>query len=607
MTGNVRGSGRIPRLYRHPPANISSTTVRTEIDKLLRDALAKLAAEGENLDPKIAPQVERTRDARHGDFTSNVAMRVAKSAGRPPRELAARIIERLPASNVVDEASVAGPGFINFRLAPSAYREQLRAILAAGAEYGRSETGAGKRVIVEYLSANPTGPLHVGHGRLAAYGASVANLLRATGHEVHAEYYVNDAGRQMEILAASVWLRYAELCGAALPFPDNAYQGAYVRDIAGALQASHGADLLGDSAALGARISDGSLDGERRLDALIGGLKDMLGRERFATILKAALDGVLADIRDDLEEFGVSYDNWYSEAGLAERGAVQRALETLRERGELYERDGATWFRSSEYGDEKDRVVIRENGVTTYFASDIAYHLEKRERGFDHLLDVLGADHHGYVARVRAGLQAMGQPADCLEAQLVQFVVLYRGRSKVQMSTRSGEYVTLRELREEVGNDAARFFYVSRSNDQHLEFDLELAKSQSNENPVYYVQYAHARVASMVRKMEEEGYAAPSPASVDLTALEMAEEHALMSALSRYPEVVQLASDNRAPQHLVHYLRDIAAAFHSYYNAHRVLVEDETLRNARVILALATQQVLRNALELLGVSAPERM
>ena len=579
--------------------------MRARIDHLLREALAGFAAE-RGLEPALDPRLERTRDPRHGDFTTNIALRLSSTLGEPPRVVADAVAAAIPESDVIEAIDVAGPGFINLTVAPGAYRRELAAIIRAGAAYGRSDIGAGRRVLVEYVSANPTGPLHVGHGRNAAYGASVANLLRATGHDVHEEYYVNDAGRQMDILALSVWLRLLQLSGVDLELPANAYQGDYVREIARAVRSA-----AGDGCPTFSQQQWGELlgepDAERRLDRLIAAAKQALGADGFAALHNAALTGILDDIKADLAEFGVRPHRWYSEASLSDGGAIDRALQRLRERRLLEERDGATWFRATAYGDEKDRVVVRENGATTYFASDIAYHAEKRARGFDLLLDVLGADHHGYVARVRAGLEAMDEPGDCLEVRLVQFVTLYRGRERVQMSTRTGEYVTLRELRAEVGNDAARFLYVSRSNDQHLDFDLELAKQQSNDNPVYYVQYAHARVSSLLRRMEEGGFGLERSGAADLECLTEEAEHGLLVLLSRYPEVLQLAAANRAPQHLVQYLRSLAASFHSYYNAHRLLVENETLRNARVTLALATQQVIRNGLALLGVTAPESM
>ncbi len=581
--------------------------MRAELDRLLRNALDRLARDLGIEDARgIDPSLERARDPRHGDFASNVALRLAKAAGKPPREVAAALVERLEPSPLLAKTEVAGAGFVNFTLAPQAYQQELAKILAEGERYGCSDAGGGRRVLVEYVSANPTGPLHVGHGRHAAYGASLAAILRAAGYAVDEEYYVNDAGRQMDILAVSVWLRYAALAGHELPFPSNCYQGGYVRDVAAALAREHGDGLLGDPDAVREALAAEAASDEQRLDRLIATIKRTLG-ERFAIVFDAGLTSVLDDIRQDLDEFGVRPGRWYSERTLTQSGAVERSLAALRASGTVYERDGAEWFRSTLYGDDKDRVVVRDNGATTYFASDIAYHDEKCRRGYDLLLNVLGADHHGYVPRVRAGLQAMGHPADILEVRLVQFVVLYRGTEKVQMSTRSGEYVTLRELRNEVGNDAARFFYVSRSNDQHLEFDLELAKKQSNDNPVYYVQYAHARVASIWKRMEEQGIAMPDVAGADLSRLSTAEELALLAALSRYPEVLGAAAEQRAPHHLVHYLRDVAASFHTCYNAHRVLVDEEPLRTARIALAMGSQRVIRNALALLGVSAPESM
>jgi arginyl-tRNA synthetase len=603
--------------------------LRDKLEQILRDALRKLETlNGWQGLASFDPQLQRTRDQRHGDFSSNVAMRAAPTLGMKPRDFAGALVGALSSSKLIARVDIAGPGFINFALAPDAYREELRAIHAQGAGYGSKPPGSGSRILIEYMSANPTGPLHVGHGRHAAYGASLANIMRRAGHTVDEEYYVNDAGRQMNILAVSVWLRYAELLGTALPFPKKCYQGDYVRAIAAELRDAHGDALRGESSAF-ANVSEAAAATadaeaalaaarpeavkaadalvEERLDGVIAAIREALGETKFRVVFDAALDSVLGDIKDDLREFSVVHQRWFSEQSLIDSGGVRAALDVLRERGILYVQDGATWFRSTQFGDDKDRVVIRENGQPTYFSSDIAYHLDKCRRGYDHLINVLGADHHGYLPRLHAVLQAFGEPAEKLEVQFIQFVVLYRGETKVQMSTRSGEYVTLRELRNEVGNDAARFFYVSRSNDQHLEFDLDLAKSQSSDNPVYYVQYAHARVASMLERMREQGISAADPASADLSLLTTKEEQSLMRALSRYPEIIELAAANRAPQHVVHYLRELAAEFHQCYNAHRVLVDEPGLRNARITLALATQRVIANALDLLDVSAPKSM
>jgi arginyl-tRNA synthetase len=581
------------------------------IEKILQDAFASLPEDLRSPDITQAPStVERTRDPSHGDFASNAAMQLARAAGRKPRELAQAIVAALPANELIGRVEIAGPGFINFFLAPPAYHAELCRLLDEGGAYGRSAIGAGQRVIVEFVSANPTGPLHVGHGRHAAFGASVANLLDAIGYSVHREYYINDAGRQMEILAASVWLRYLECFGERFAFPSNGYRGDYIQPIADKLIEREGRSLLRAAADVFRDLPPDAPAGDKDLyiDAVIARARSLIGEDGFQKALDLALGDILADIREDLEAFGVCYDEWFSERSLTAEGAIERALERLRANGVVYQKDGAEWFRATDFGDEKDRVVVRENGAKTYFASDIAYHLQKRERGFERLIDVLGADHHGYVARVRAGLVAMGEPGDSLEVRLVQFVTLYRGGEKVQMSTRSGEFITLRELRREVGNDAARFFYVMRSNDQHLDFDMQLATSRSNENPVYYIQYAHARVCSVLRQMADKGMSYDAARGRGALALLVEPyEQALLTTLSRYPEVVESAALQRAPHAMVHYLRELANDFHTYYNAHQFLVEDAQLRDARLTLIQGVRQVIRNGLGLLGVSAPEAM
>jgi arginyl-tRNA synthetase len=565
--------------------------------------LAELAA-----DIAIESTVERTRDASHGDFASNIAMRLAKPARKSPRDIAKIMVEAISDTAGIDKIDIAGPGFINFRLSPSAFHAELATILQRGEEYGRQPKRAQPKILLEFVSANPTGPLHVGHGRLAAFGATVGNLLEAAGYPVAREYYVNDAGRQMDILGLSVWLRLLEAAGIVIAFPQGGYRGDYIREIAAAINTDGVHAVSAESVLAGLPPDAPQGDKEAYVEALIEKARTLLGEAGFDHIRQQALDSIRDDIESDLAEFGVTFDRWYSEQGLTRSDGIDNALGVLEERGMLYEKDGATWFRATDFGDEKDRVVVRENGVRTYFASDIAYHYEKRQRGFDHLIDILGADHHGYVPRVRAGLQAMGYEGDSLEVELVQFVALYRGGKKMQMSTRSGEFDTLRQLRAEVGNDAARFYYVSRSNDQHLDFDLDVAKSQSNDNPVYYIQYAHARVASVFRQLAEKSLQWDSMSGAEqLAALVEPQEKTLMTSLSRYPEVVELAANNRAPQHLVHYLRDLANDFHTYYNAHAFIVDDAALRDARLYLISATQVVIANGLGILGVSAPEKM
>jgi arginyl-tRNA synthetase len=586
--------------------------VKTLIETLVRQALDALP---EALLPKdqraVSVEVERTRDPTHGDFASNVAMRLAKTTRQSPRKLALALQAALPAHPAIAKVDIAGAGFVNFFLAESAYHDEIGRALAAGADYGKSRVGADRRMVVEYVSANPTGPLHVGHGRGAAYGASLANLLEAVGYRIAREYYVNDAGRQMEILAASTWLRYLERCGERFTFPANGYRGDYLLAIAERLYTECGTALVRSSAELFKDLpADEPQGGDKDayIDAVIARARLLLGDAAFRRVQDDALGSILADIRDDLAEFGVTFDSWFSERSLSDSGAVDRAVAALEAAGQSYVKDGAVWFKSTAYGDEKDRVMVRENGIKTYFASDIAFVFNKLERGFEHLLYVWGADHHGYVARLRAGLIALGGPPERLEIRLVQFVTLLRGGQKAQMSTRSGEFVTLRALRAEVGNDAARLFYVMRSNDQHLDFDLELAKARSNDNPVYYIQYAHARVSSVLRQMQERGFA--HDAARGLSALGLLvepQERRLIKRASSFPETVEYCAMNRAPHALVHYLRDLANDFHTYYSAHQFIVEDAALRDARVSLACAAQIVIRNGLRLLGVSAPETM
>jgi arginyl-tRNA synthetase len=586
--------------------------MKQHLSQLLHQAVESLQAQGIlPPDQPIDINLERTRDRSHGDFASNLAMVLCKLAHSKPRELAERLMANLPASERVARVEIAGPGFINFFLSPAAYHENVTQILQQGERYGRSELGEGKLVQVEFVSANPTGPLHVGHGRGAAYGATVADLLEAVGYRVHREYYVNDAGRQMDILAASVYLRYLELCGEEIPFPSNGYKGDYVWDIGASLHRKHGDALRHPAQALFDGVPADEPDGgdkELHIDALVSRSKKLLGQDTYREVFDLGLDSILENIRRDLEEFGVHYDAWFSERSLTGNGSVQRAIERLKLSGHVYEKGGAQWFRSTDFGDEKDRVIVRENGQSTYFASDIAYHMNKLERGYDRVIDVWGADHHGYVPRVKAALMALCDDVAKLDVLLVQFAILYRGGEKVQMSTRSGEFVTLRELRQEVGNDAARFFYVLRKCEQHMDFDLDLAKSQSSDNPVYYIQYAHARVASVLRQLQEKGLQWDAEAgSRELGRLTESHEDALLVSLSRYPEIVESAAVQHEPHQLAHYLRELANDLHTYYNAHQFLVADEALRNARLNLIAATRQVLANGLGLLGVSAPDSM
>ena len=575
------------------------------VTELLSRAVEALNREGVlETGPDFIISAERTRDAAHGDFASNIAMKLAKQARCNPRDLAGRIVKLIPDSDVLEKTEIAGPGFINFYFRKEAYLNLIDSIRTADREYGKSGYGQGQRVMVEFVSTNPTGPLHVGHGRGAAYGDALARVLSAAGFVTHSEYYINDAGRQMDILALSVWLRYLEQCGTPVNFPSNAYQGGYIRDIAAGLVETfdHRFDLAGRDL-----FSDLPDDAEQSIDQLIARCKALLGEQQFRIVFDAACDSQVEDIRRDLGEFGVEFDEWFSERSLVDNGDIARSIQRLEENGHMYEKEGAKWFRSTEFGDEKDRVVVRANGAYTYFASDIAYHYNKAERGFDRIINIFGSDHHGYTKRIYASFEALGNDPERLKFLLVQFAILYRGEEKVSMSTRGGDFVTLRELREEVGNDAARFFYVLRKLDQHMDFDLDLAKSQSAENPVYYIQYAHARICSVFRQLEEKGLQTLTGSHPDYQLLVESQEIDLLKLLSRFPEVVELSASAFEPHQLAYYLRDLANSFHTYYNAHPFLSSADDLRLARLGLIDGTRIVIRNGLDMLGVSAPASM
>ena len=592
--------------------------MKSELAQLLTAAVRSL--EGSLLHAPVDPgvvQLERPRDASHGDFASNVALRLAKAAGRNPREIAAAIIAALPANKLIAKTEIAGAGFINFHLRQEVALSVVAEVLQRGDQFGRVAIGEqSRKILLEFVSANPTGPMHVGHGRQAAYGDALGRVLEAAGNRVFREYYINDAGRQVDILAVSVWIRYLEACGETLVFPANGYRGDYLLPVAAGLHERQGQALRRPAAAVlaGLPADAPAGDKEKYIDALIARMRELLGSGNFELVKNFSLETMMAEIREDLAAFDVRFDRWTSEREFNDSGAIDAAIERLRNKDLLYEKDGAQWFRASAFGDDEDRVVVRDNGVKTYFAADIAYHLAKRERGFDVLIDVLGADHHGYVTRVRGGLQAFGHPGECLEACLIQLVSLYRDGVKLSMGKREANFVTLRQLREEVGNDACRLFYLMRGNDQPLDFDLELAKKKSDENFVYYIQYAHARVSSVARELKARGIAydaAAAPAAMaDPTAaaaLGNEQAQALLTLLARYPEQIQTAAANRAPHAMVHFLRELANGLHSWYNADRWLVEDVALRTPRLALAFAVQQVLRNGLQLLGASAPDSM
>ena len=561
-----------------------------------------------SLDDVPSVEIDRASDPRHGDFASNIAMILAKPIGKPPRDIANGIIQCLSEFPFLEKCEIAGPGFINFFLAKDAYFQIIPEILEATEDYGKSDLGNSKKILLEYVSSNPTGPIHIGHGRGAAYGSVLANLLSTTGHEVTREYYVNDYGRQMDILTISVWLRYLNLQNDHdVPFPQNAYHGQYISDIASTIF-NKNKNLPQPEPGELPSIINGHTEEDKKLDEIIELAKNTLKQDYHKELFVHALNDILAGIKQDLSEFGVEFDKWYSERSLVDKNLISKCIDKLESTGDIYEKDRASWFKSTAYGDEKDRVVVRENGLSTYFASDIAYHIDKYNRGFDEIINIWGADHHGYISRVRGALKASGKNPDKLKILLVQFATLYKGDEKLQMSTRSGDYVTLKQLRDEVGNDATRFFYVMRKAEQHLDFDLELAKSESNANPVYYIQYAHARICSVFKQMVERNLNFDMETGFkSLSLLENESELSLVKAIARYPEVVNLAAKNLEPHQLSFYLRELANDFHAYYNSCQFLVENNALRQARFCLISATRQVIKNGLGILGVSAPEEM
>ncbi len=582
--------------------------MRTQLKQLLQTALEQLIQRGDISTYPTSLQIDQTRDPQHGDFASNVAMLLSKPSKLNPRALAEKIIELLPVNDLLDRVEIAGPGFINFFVKPSAYYPVLTRALSEKDIYGHSDIGQGKRIHIEYVSANPTGPLHVGHGRGAAYGASLSNVLEAAGYTVHREYYVNDAGRQMRGLALSVWVRYLQLFGEEITLPEKAYQGDYIVDIAKALKAEHTDNFLISAAKINEGLPKEDENPDAYLDAIVSKMQTLLGEQNFNCVFAAGLNIILSDIREDLAEFGVTYQHWFHESELVKSGMIEHGIEKLKAAGYMYESQGALWFQATKFGDEEDRVVIRANGLPTYFASDIAYHLHKYEQGFSIIIDVFGADHHGYMPRVKAFLQALDKNPDQFEVLLVQFAILYRGKVKVPMSTRSGQFVTLREVREEIGNDATRYFYIMRKPEQHLDFDLELAKAQSTENPVYYIQYAHARICSVFTQLNAKQLSYSSALTEEqFQLLEQSHEKQLLRSLEKYPPLIEYAATQREPHTIAHYLLELAQQFHTYYNASQFIVEDDALRQARLSLVSAVRIVLKNGLTLIGVSAPEIM
>ena len=569
--------------------------MKEQIQILINDSLKALLGEKVITEIPKSIRIDHSKEKDQGDFATNIALVLSKQAKCSPKILAEKILANLPVCDAIEKTEIAGPGFINFFMSQESNTSIIENIIAEGDNYGLSDTGSGQRILLEFVSANPTGPLHVGHGRGAAYGATLSNLLRAVGFEVDNEYYVNDAGRQMDILATSVYLRYINTDS----FPDNGYKGEYINSIADQISGIEKINILVGASA---DERDGG-DKEKHIDDLISNCKKSLNDD-YKVLFDVAINSILEGIKKDLSDFGVDYQKWFFEQSLIDSGLSDNTVKALKDSGYIYEKGNALWFKTTKFGDEKDRVVVRENGIHTYFASDIAYHLEKLERGYDKIINIWGADHHGYIARVKASIEALGYDQNKLEILLVQFANLYRNGRKVSMSTRSGSFVTLKELCDEVGNDAARFFYVLRKSEQHMDFDLDLAKSNTNENPVFYIQYAHARICSVLKQAKIKF---KSPTLVDLSLLNNEAEVLLLKSLNRYKGVLKSSAVNYEPHVLAYYLRELAANFHSYYNSSEFLVGDDTLRGSRLMLIKAARQVLSNGLNLLGVGAPESM
>ena len=554
--------------------------MKQKLKNIIKKA-ARVAHEKGDLPSADIPEaeVDEPKAAAHGDFSTNIAMVMASTQKMAPRKIADIIIAHLPdAQSIIAKTEIAGPGFINFFIKPSAWHPVLQEIHQADTGYGATDLGKGQKFQVEFVSSNPTGPLHVGHGRGAAVGDAVANILAFCGYDVQREYYINDSGRQIQTLGRSVLLRYQELFGRRVKFPDECYQGGYIIDLAAEIKSQQGDALLSRS----------------EHDAVMQCARFAAGK-------------ILNGMRKDLRLFGVEFDCWFSEQSLYDSGRVDQVIDGFRKKGIIYEKEGALWFKTSDFGDEKDRVVVKKNGETTYFASDIAYHQDKYDRGFERVVDVWGADHHGYIPRMKAAIEASGHRRDQFDVILVQLVNLLRGGEPVAMSTRAGEFETLRDVINEVGRDAARFIFLTRHYESALDFDLEVAKQQTNDNPVYYVQYVHARIASIVRKANAQGIREILWDDEAAARLEAPEEIDLIKVLARYPDMLAGSAKYMEPHRVTYYLMELASAFHTYYNKHRVLADDALLRCGRLLLVLAVQKVIRNGLTLLGVSAPNRM
>ena len=589
----------------------SPKIMKNDVIRILKTILKQIGEENGIDFSNKKVSIQENKEKSHGDYASNLAMVIAKDLSQTPREVAEKICSLLPSEEWIEEVNIAGPGFINFYLKKDTHNEILLLIEESGRDFGRNNSGNGERVLIEYVSSNPTGPLHVGHGRGAAFGSVLSELLRCAGYKVDEEYYVNDHGRQMNILTISIWLRYLHQNGQELKFSKKGYQGEYVKQLAKLLAEEEGAkyNLKENESDLLELLE--AQETEEDLDRLIGWGKSFL-KENFEEIREFSLREIMSSIKEDLKLFGVNHNLWFNESSMYSNKIdlpdIDKSIKLLSESGFLYEKEEALWFKSTEFGDDKDRVVKRANSDNTYFASDISYHLDKYDRGYDRIINVWGADHHGYLPRVSAAMEALGKSRDKLEVVFIQFANLLRNGEKVSMSTRGGEFIPLIELIEEVSSEAARFFYINRKADQHLDFDLDLAKSQTKENPLYYIQYAHARICGVFETLKKEGMKLNQELGLDnLNLLNLDKEIEIQKMLLQYPEVISRAAKNSEPHLICYYLKDLSGLFHSYYNSERFLVDDEKLMNSRLFLLKGTKQVISNGLEILGIGAPESM
>ena len=579
--------------------------MKDKLKKLLQKTIASEKTLVNNGLKNLEIEISRSIKPNHGDFSSNIALKLSKRVGLNPFQLATSISSSIDKPSWLKKTEVVQPGFINFFIGSEVKADVLISIIDKQSGFGSQDPGSKESILLEFVSSNPTGPLHVGHGRHAAFGDSLAKLLKKAGHLVETEYYINDAGRQIDILALSVLIEGINLSGGKITPPKACYQGQHIKGIAKSINKKQLVSINNLSLT---KIGTKDLDEDEEIDVLVSAAKDSMGVDAFEKVTAVVCQHVLQTIKKDLSDFGVEYDHWFSEKNMIKASKINKVVKHLEATNSLVKKDGATWLKTTNYGDDKDRVIIREDGRSTYFASDIGYHADKKARGFDRLINILGSDHHGYITRLKAGLASMEYEPGDLEVILMQFVALFRGKEKIQMSTRSGNFVPMRDLYEEVGVDAARFFYVSRSHEQHLDFDLALATQQNNQNPVYYIQYANARICSVIQEIKNKGFKNnPALGKKNLGNLNNKHELELISLLQNYPDVISQAAEKRSIHQLSNYLKDLAQVFHSYYGVQKFVVSDDEIRNPMILLLQCVSIVIVDGLKILGVSAPKKM